>query len=46
MVRVSGQTVGYKRVLIIAVIGTTVAVILDYFGIVNLIAAFIPGGDW
>jgi hypothetical protein len=34
--------VGYKRVIIIAIIGTATAIILDYFGIVNRIAGMIP----
>jgi hypothetical protein len=34
--------VGYKRVIIIAVIGTATAIILDYFGIINRIAKVIP----
>jgi hypothetical protein len=38
--------VGYKRVIVIAVIGTSVAILLDHFGLVGKIANLIPGGDW
>lgn len=33
--------VGYKRVIIIAIIGTTTAIILDRFGIIDRIAGMI-----
>lgn len=35
------SNVGYKRVIIIAIVSTTFAVILDHFGIINRIADMI-----
>jgi hypothetical protein len=46
MVRVAGKDVGYKRIIIIAVISTTFVVIVDHMGLINKVASIIPGGDW
>ena len=39
---ISGN-VGYKRVIVIAVLSTAFAIVLDYYGVINRVAAMIPG---
>lgn len=34
--------VGYRRVIIIAVIGTAVAILIDHYGLVDRLARMIP----